>query len=143
MRSDTNAALQAIDQLLAQKPNDRQALDLRGDILIRLGRADEARETWYRAAGASRASSALIESLRRVNRADAVKALKAGDLVRADRLWRRVIALDVRDVASCAELAAVLARSGDVVAARRWLAYADSLDPAHPRLAAVKGTISG
>lgn len=143
LQSDTDTALGSIDQLLARKPTDRPALELRGDILIRLGRADEAREAWYRAAGASRASASLIDNLRRLNRTDAAKALKAGDLGRADRLWRRVIALDVHDVAACAELAAVLARNGEVAAARRWLEYGETLDSAHTRLTAVKNSLDG
>jgi len=143
MQSDMDAALKAVDQLLTLKPNDRHALDLRGDILIRMGRADDALATWYRAAGASRPSASLIENLRRAYRADAASALRAGDLARADRLWRRVIALDVRDVAASAELAAVLAKNGDRTAAERWLAYAQMLDPAHPRVAAVKASLGG
>jgi len=143
MQSDTEAALKTADQLLTLKPNDRVALALRGDILIRMGRADEARETWYRAAGASRASASLIDNLRRANRADAVKALRAGDLARADRLWRRVIALDVRDVEASAQLAAVLAKNGEADAAKRWLVYAETLDPAHPKVVALKSSLGG
>lgn len=143
MQSDTEAALKTADQLLALKPNDRVALDLRGDILIRMGRADEARETWFRAAGASRVSASLIDNLRRANRADAVKALRAGDLARADRLWRRVIALDVRDVEASTQLAAILAKDGKIDAAKRWLAYAETLDPAHPKLVSLKSALSG
>jgi Flp pilus assembly protein TadD len=80
LQSDAEAALKTADQLLMLKPDDRVALDLRGDILIRMGRADEARETWYRAAGTMGASPSLIDNLRRANRADAVKALRTGDL---------------------------------------------------------------
>jgi len=143
MQSDTEAALKTVDQLLTLRPNDRHALDLRGDILIRLGRAEEALATWYRAAGATRPSASLIDNLRRAYRADAASAIRAGDLARADRLWRRVIALDVRDVAATAELAAVLAKNGDRTAAARWLSYAETLDPAHPRVAALKATLGG
>jgi Flp pilus assembly protein TadD len=141
MQSDTEAALKTVDQLLALEPDDRVALDLRGDILIRMGRADEARETWFRAAGASRVSASLIDNLRRANRADAVKAVRAGDLARADRLWRRVIALDVRDVEASTQLAAVLAKDGKLDAAKRWLVYAETLDPTHPKLISLKSAL--
>lgn len=127
IQSDLTAALQTVDQLLKRTPNHKQALDLRGDILIRMGRVDEARQAWFNAAGATRASKRLTDNLLRTSDAEGKTALRSGDLSRADRMLRRAIALTSGDPERCRELAAVLTKSGQVAAAERWRSYLSSL----------------
>ncbi len=142
MQSDLDQALESVDRLLQLKPHSARALDLRGDILIRMGHVDEARKAWFRAAGASRESELLISNLLRANRSGVDAALKVGDLARAERRLRRVIALDPKDADACAELASTLFKSGQASAATHWLAYAESLDPENPKLISVKSALA-
>jgi len=127
MQGDLTAALKTVDQLLERAPTNKHALGWRGDILIRMGRVDEAREAWFKAAGATRASKLLIDNLLRTSNADAKTALRSGDLSRADRMLRRGIALASGDPEHCRELAAVLTKSGQAAAAERWRGYLSSL----------------
>jgi Flp pilus assembly protein TadD len=127
MQGDLTAALETVDQLLGRAPTNKQALGWRGDILIRMGRVDDAREAWFKAAGATRASKLLIDNLLRSSEADAKTALRYGDLSRADRMLRRSIALTSGDPEHGRELAAVLTKSGQAAAAGRWRTYLSSL----------------
>jgi Flp pilus assembly protein TadD len=92
-----------------------------------MGRVDEARQAWFKSAGATRASKRLIDNLVRTSDADAKLALRSGDLSRADRMLRRAIALTSGDPERCRELAAVLTKSGQAAAAERWRAYLSAL----------------
>jgi hypothetical protein len=127
MQSDPTAALETIDQMLARAPTHKQALEWRGDILIRLGRVDEARAAWFKAAGATRTSKLLVDNLVRASDADAKMALRSGDLSRADRMLRRAIALTSGDAEHCRELVTVLTKSGQTAASERWRSYLSSL----------------
>ena len=123
IQSDLAAALKAVDQLIERAPTNKQAFDLRGDILIRIGNVEEARQAWFKAAGATRASKLLVDNLIRSNDADAKTALRSGDLSRADRSLRRNIALTSGDPEHCRQLITVLVKSGNTAAADRWRAY--------------------
>ena len=127
MQSDFAAALKTVDQLLDHTPNNKQALAWRGDILIRMGRVEEARQAWFKAAGATRASKRLTDNLLRTSDTDAKTALRSGDLSRADRMLRRAIALTSGDPEHGRELVAVLTKSGHTAAAERWRTYLSSL----------------
>jgi Flp pilus assembly protein TadD len=127
MLSQLDTALQTADQLVQLDPTAAAALDLRGDVLIRLGRVEEAKSSWVAAAGASRTSDLLIRNLLRSNKSAAEAALRAGDLSRADRMLRRAIALAPTDATPCLQLATVLAKTGQQAAAQRWKSYAESL----------------
>lgn len=127
MQSDLSAALKTVDQLLSRTPSNKQALDWRGDILVRMGRVDEAKQAWFKAAGASRASKRLIDNLVRASDAEIKLALRSGDLSRVDRMLRRVVALTSGDPDHCRQLAAVLAKSGKATAEQRWRTYLSTL----------------
>jgi tetratricopeptide (TPR) repeat protein len=141
LRGDPKQALEVVDQMLEQRPGDSRSRELRGDVLIRLGQVEAAKQAWVSAAGAPHASDLVIGNLLRVNRTDAQSALAGGDVLRADRMLRRVVALDPQDPAAAAELASVLAKMGKKRAARQWLAYAVSLDGSHPRVEALRKTL--
>jgi Flp pilus assembly protein TadD len=143
LQHDPEGALEVVDEMLNRKPDDPDALDLRGDALIRMGRITEARTDWFRAVGAARESELVLGNLLLANRAAASSALEQDDLVLADRTLRRVIALDPQDARAAAELASVLFKRGLERAAWRWLAYAVSLDGAHPRVQAVRERMGG
>jgi len=123
MQSDLSAALEAVDQLIERAPTNKQAFEWRGDILIRMGKFDEAQKAWLKAAGATRPSKLLIDNLIRSNDADVKTALRAGDLSRADRMLRRSIALTSGDPEHCRRLVAILTKNGNAAAAERWRAY--------------------
>ncbi len=127
MQSDASAALETVERLLERAPTNKPALEWRGDILIRLGRVDEAKLAWFKAAGASRASKQLVDNLVRSSDADLKLALRSGDLSRADRMLRRIIALTSGDPEHSRQLVAVLTKSGNPAAAERWKAYVSAL----------------
>jgi Flp pilus assembly protein TadD len=104
---------------------------------------DEASQAWMRAAGATQLSESLRRNLLRYSRKAATEAIYAGDLARADRMLRRTIGLSPKDADALARLASVLNKAGDGDAARRWLEYARSVDPEHPRVKLVLGAIEG
>jgi len=126
MQSDLAGALKAVDQLIERAPSNKQAFDLRGDILIRMGHVEEARQAWFKAAGATRASKLLVDNLIRSNDADAKLALRSGDLSRADRVLRRNIALTSGNPEHCRKLITVLLKNGNTAAADRWQAYSSA-----------------
>jgi Flp pilus assembly protein TadD len=127
MQGDPTAALKMVDQLLEGAPTNKKALEWRGDILIRLGRVEDAKQAWFKSAGATRASKQLIDNLVRTSDADTKLALRSGDLSRADRMLRRVIALTEGDPEHCRQLVAVLTKNGSGAAAERWRAYVSTL----------------
>jgi Flp pilus assembly protein TadD len=128
VQNDPEAALAVVDQALQTKPDSTRAREMRGDILIRLGRVEEARNEWVRAAGAPRATPQLVTNLLRGARIDAKSAMAVGDLSRAQRMLRRAVGLEPKDVDAAAQLGTVLLKTGERGAAQRWLDYAASLD---------------
>ncbi len=143
MRDDPGGALKVVDEFLEQQPTSATARDLRGDALVRLGRVEAARGEWFRAAGAAQGSASVVADLLRANRAGARSAVRAGDLSRADRMLRRVIALDPRDADAAAQLARALHKAGKSAAARRWYDFAVTLDADHPNVRAVGLALAG
>ena len=141
LQGDPEKALEVVDRMLEQHPGDTHARELRGDVLIRLGRVEAAQKEWLAAAGAPHASELVITNLLRANRLDAQNALLGGDGLRADRMLRRVVALDPTDAGAAAELAGVLSKMGQTRAARLWLAYAAGVAPSHPRVQALQKTL--
>jgi Flp pilus assembly protein TadD len=127
MHGDLAAALDTVEQRLRYEPKNAAALDLRGDVLVRMGKIDEAQQSWFKAAGATHGSTLLTTNLLRANKDFAQAALRGGDLPRAERLLRRAIALSPRDAQLCQQLADVLEKAGQAPAAGRWRAYAESL----------------
>jgi Flp pilus assembly protein TadD len=127
MQSDLDAALHTLDRELELRPGNTGAFELRGDVLIRMGRSEEAQQAWLKALGATRATDALVQRLLRANRDAARAALRSGDLARADRLLRRAIALAPHDRELCLELASVLDKGQRAAAAARWRDYAATL----------------
>jgi Flp pilus assembly protein TadD len=128
LQNDPETALAVVDQALQTKPDSTRAREMRGDILIRLGRVEEARNEWVRAAGAPRATPQLVTNLLRGARIDAKSAMAVGDLSRAERMLRRAVGLEPKDVDAAAQLGTVLLRTGERGAAQRWFDYAASLD---------------
>lgn len=143
LQSHLDAALETAEQLRRLDPKNSRAHDLQGDVLIRLGRQQDALNAWVRAAGATRLSDSLRANLQRMFRDDAKKALEFGDLARADRMLRRTLALDPTDVDACAKLASVLLKSGDRSAARHWLDYAQGLASDDPQVKSVERALTG
>jgi Flp pilus assembly protein TadD len=127
MQSDYAAALATIEQLLERAPTNKKAHEWRGDILVRMGRVDEAKLAWFKSAGASRESKLLVDNLVRSSDTELKMALRSGDLSRADRMLRRVIALTSGDPEHSRQLVAVLTKSGNAAAAQRWQSYVSAL----------------
>ena len=70
----------------------------------------------------------LVPFFRRGYKAEAQAAIRAGDLARADRTLRRVIALGPSDRESCLQLADTLEKRNHSAASDRWRAHARSLE---------------
>jgi tetratricopeptide (TPR) repeat protein len=129
---DPQSALDTTERLVERAPRSFGAHDLRGDVLIRLGRADEAKEAWTRAAGANHLSVWLAGRIRKTSIDEAREALDAAAYPRAERMLRRALALESSDIDTVVELARVLRKSERFGAAARWLDYAEHLAPNHP-----------
>jgi Flp pilus assembly protein TadD len=127
IQSDYAAALQVVDRELQLRPSPAARL-LRGDVLIRMGNVEEAKQAWLSAAGVPPDSDPLVQNLWRGYKAEAQGAIRAGDLARADRTLRRVIALGPPERQLCLQLADTLDKRGESAAAERWRAYASTLD---------------
>lgn len=129
---DPESALSTAERLVKVEHDSADAENLMGDVLIRLGRVDDARARWTRATGAPRLSRWLEARLRSVSLEQADEAIAAAAYPRADRMLRRVIAFEPKDVEAAAKLASVLRKAKKDEAAARWLSYAESLNPQHP-----------
>lgn len=125
---DPEAALSSVERLVSLYPEHTEAHQLLGDVLIRLGHAEDALEAWTSASGAPRLTSAGRADLRRASLKEADAAIAAAAYPRAERMLRRAIALDPEDVDSITELVSVLHEAGKSEVAERWLAYAEQLD---------------
>jgi Flp pilus assembly protein TadD len=142
VKSDLRGALAAAEQLVAISPTSATAHNLRGDILIRMGKVDAAKLAWTRAAKATTFSQILRSNIARASHQAAKLAMRGGDLARADRMLRRALAMDPSDVIAAAKLAMVLHKNGKDKAARLWLGYAESLDPSHAQVRRVAAALS-
>jgi Flp pilus assembly protein TadD len=127
MQADYASALKVVDRELQLRPSAAAGL-LRGDVLIRTGNVEEAKQAWLTAADVPRDSEPLVRNLLRGYRAEAQAALRAGDLARADRTLRRVIALGPPNRQPCLQLAETLEKRGHSASAERWRAYARGLE---------------
>jgi tetratricopeptide (TPR) repeat protein len=110
-----DAALQRIDEALAAHPDTAPALALRGFVLIRLGRTEEARAAFERA-------SQIDPELARARGGLATLAAKSGDLARAVALFDEAAALEGESVHyaySAAQLALAAGEMDDAEARLR------------------------
>ena len=110
-------------------------------VALQLG-VEEAERAWLAAAGAERPTPALVENLLRASSEGVSAALKAGDLARADRMLRRSIAFGPTNADASVQLSQVLLKSEERAAAKRWLDYAKSLEPEHPKLQALESALA-
>jgi tetratricopeptide (TPR) repeat protein len=129
---DPESALYSVARLVERHPDASEAHNLLGDVLIRLGRLEDAREAWASAAGLARLSIPIAEALRRKSLAEADAAIAAAAYPRAERMLLRAIAFRPDDTEAVADLVLVLRREGKTGAAKRWLGYARRLDAMHP-----------
>jgi cytochrome c-type biogenesis protein CcmH/NrfG len=141
IQGDLSGALEATKELLKLDPESATALNLLGDVSIRMGKVSEAKAAWTSAAGATKLSSTLAANLLRASVRDAKRAMHGSDLGRADRMLRRALALDPRNVETVAKLALVLQRNGNPKAAGLWISYAESLEADHAQLERVKANL--
>jgi Flp pilus assembly protein TadD len=113
------------EQKLTASPNDASLWNQAGDVLQRMGRADEAAVRFERAVGL-----APREPDYRLNLARAAQALSQWD--RAIDQYREVVRLRPRDAQTLGALGLALQKKGDDQAAIVELQRAHKLDPSSP-----------
>jgi Flp pilus assembly protein TadD len=120
LRRDGAAAVDWARKAAALEGNSTRVLNLLGDALVRTANVDEARNAWLGAAKVDENDASAVARLAQglLDAADA--SLKERDPARAERLLRRVIALQPENAQAFAKLASALTRLGFARSASAW-----------------------
>jgi len=110
-------------------PNELGAHDALGDALARTGNELEAKQAWLTAARVEGTNEAAVRAIVTRSAKQADKALRRGDLVMAERAFRRAAVLEPRSYASRSGLAYALLGLGDIPPAVLWARRAVELAP--------------
>lgn len=104
-KKDFSSALTDLDRVLAAKPDSAEARKLRGEVLVELGRVDEAEAELQK-------SIAIMPSLRSAHMALANVYFRKKDLTQAETALRRVLDLKEDDAEMHYALGVILDRQG-------------------------------
>jgi DNA-binding response OmpR family regulator/Flp pilus assembly protein TadD len=131
LQRDGEQALERARFAVEHEPRSLAAKDALGDALARTGNEAEARSAWLAAARIDAGDEAGMRAIvtREMKLAD--KALRHGDLVVAERAFRRAAILEPKSNASASGLALVLLELGDVSASLHWARRAVAAAPRH------------
>lgn len=118
---DAQRAAKWAERALELEPHNlRTVKNTLGDSLVRLQQPEAARTLWFDAAGIPEPTSEQQARYLAMRQAQASAAFKRKDYQRAERLYRRVIALDPGNRTAMSRLATILNRSGHPEAAIVW-----------------------
>ncbi len=112
-----------------QKPNDPENKQLLADVRNRQGRTDEARALLHDAMSVSAADVRVLRQVARKYANAGYKALQALDPGQAERLFRRAITLDAKNVLAVAGMAEVTLRAGELESAMEYALRAAEMNP--------------
>jgi tetratricopeptide (TPR) repeat protein len=127
-RSLKNAEEWALYGLEQRPAFPRKSQELLGDILVQMGKVNEAREIWLKTMNLNKDDHGKLRSVARTLTASAVKARRGGDFPLAERLLRRAVTFDDTNAAAAAGLALALYKNDQPGLAKRWAQRALSLD---------------
>ena len=111
----------------------RRALGALGDALVRTGNVTEARKAWLAAERMPEPSESALDRMVRRDMEQAQRALKERNFVRAERLFRRVLAFAPEQAVASGGLAACLRKLGETREAEAWELRAGSRSAKKPR----------
>ena len=120
LRRDGAAAVDWARKAAALEGNSTRVLNLLGDALVRSANVNEARKAWLGAAKLDENDASAVARLAQSFLGTAEVSLKERDPARAERLLRRVIALQPEDAQASAKLASALTRLGFARSASAW-----------------------
>jgi Flp pilus assembly protein TadD len=131
LQRDNDQALDRARFAAEHEPRSLAAKDALGDALARTGNEAEARSAWLAAARIDASDEAGVRAIvtREMKLAD--KSMRHGDLVTAERAFRRAAILEPKSNASASGLALVLLELGDVSASLQWARRAVAAAPRH------------
>lgn len=128
VRRDGAQAAQWAGRALALDPHSRRALGTLGDALIRTGKVNEARTAWLAAENRSEPHGDELALMIRRDMEEAQRMLlKVRDLARAERMFRRVVAFDPKNVVAMVGVAKCLRMLGEKDESRSWDLRAQAL----------------
>jgi tetratricopeptide (TPR) repeat protein len=128
-QNNIDAATQWAEWSATQQPKDPEVKQLLADARHRQGRIDEARALLHDAMNVSAADVKVLRQVARKYALSGYAALKSLDAGQAERLFRRAVTLDGKNVLALAGLSDVSLRNGDVNAAMHHAAFAVKLNP--------------
>jgi Flp pilus assembly protein TadD len=135
-------ALRWVEQALGVRPDRAKTLELYGDVLVMLGREAEAKKAWLTGLKVPADSAKTIQLLSGNLSEEADKALRSGDLPRAEQLARRAAGLDMSNAEAAGTMAAVLLAAGQVDLAERWTSRCVSLGESAPACLLAQGDLA-
>ena len=127
MRGDAAAALPWLEKVLELDARARRARALLGDALLGVGRLDEARTAWLKAAAVRGDDPAMVANLAAGNFKLAEQAAKRSDVIVAERMYRRAAALDPSHERARERLAELLAKHGPTAQSNRTSPHSTSV----------------
>jgi Flp pilus assembly protein TadD len=134
-------ALRWVEQALGVRPDRPKTLELYGDVLVMLGRETEARKAWLSGLR-MQADNKSIQLLARNLTEEADKALRSGDLPRAEQLARRAAGLDMTSARAAGTMAAVLLTAGQTELATRWTQRCVQIQAQEPSCLLAQGDLA-
>jgi|GEM_PF-6958316 len=132
-------ALRWVEQALGVRPGRAKTLELYGDVLVMLGREAEAKKAWLGGLKVPADDAKTIQLLSGNLTEEADKALRSGDLPRAEQLSRRAAGLDMQSARAAGTMAAVLLAAGQTELADRWTRRCVSLGEDEPSCLLAQG----
>jgi Tfp pilus assembly protein PilF len=132
-------ALRWVEQALGVRPGRAKTLELYGDVLVMLGREADAKKAWLSGLKVPADGAKTIQLLSRNLTEEADKALRGGDLPRAEQLARRAAGLDMQSARAAGTMAAVLLAAGQTELADRWTRRCVSLEENEPSCLLAQG----
>jgi len=136
-------ALRWVEQALGVRPDRPKTLELYGDVLITLGREADAKKAWLSGLGMAPGQgdqAILLLSKNLTDEAD--KALRSGDLPRAEQLARRAAGLDMKSPRAAGTMAAILLAAKERALAVRWTARCIELGREEPSCLLAQGDLA-
>ncbi len=137
LKRDGARAAEAAERGVALAPSDTTLQAVLADALARVGDASRARPLWLRAARLDEADPNAAEKLSRRDALEAERAVRRGDHVYAERMFRRVALLAPNKARGAVGLSRELLALQDIAPAEKWATYAAAIEPgnADPHIA--------
>jgi len=132
-------ALRWVEQALGVRPGRAKTLELYGDVLVMLGREADAKKAWLSGLKVPADDAKTLQLLSGNLTEEADKALRSGDLPRAEQLSRRAAGLDMQSARAAGTMAAVLLAAGQTELADRWTRRCVSLGENEPSCLLAQG----